>query len=821
MSRHRLAALFEPRSLLILSSHELPVVQSTPEQLQGRIADFRIQPDGRWRLPANRLGFLQDGQRLDMALLSVDPAQLPLALAALRPHHPRALVLLPHEIPSADPRRARAECQAWGRQNDCLVLGPGALGVQRPHLSLNLSLDPRAAPVGRVALVAQSRMIAAAVMDWAGDIQLGFSAVVSAGDAEGVTVAEILEYLAMDSRSDSIVLYLEEADSSRHFTSALMAAASVKPVIVLKANPPGAVQDLEADRVFDALLRRTGAVRIRFFVQLFSALKVLVHARQQRVRRVALLSNGYGAAHLALDVMGGNGPLLRADLTTQTRRDLEALLEPGASVDNPVVSHAPLTPERLGKTLALVAGDANVDGVLVLLAPDALSDMEAASDVLAQFSESAAKPIVSCFLGDAAMRPLRHRLDAVGLPAFRTPESAANALGILATYHYNQTLAQQALPPEMLNRPPRLDEARTLISDAIMSGHASLDAAGSRWLLDCFHVPVVFDEQRTPGETPAAIPMAIRVGQDAHFGPYIQFGPGGRYAQLVTTQRNIELPPLNTYLARQLIQRGSFWTRVLERELTSAVFDRLRDTLERISEIVSELPGVKTLTVDPLWSDDTSLFAGGVHVTLDPDYDGERPENRAYRHMAIHPYPRRLVRSMVTASQQEWLLRPIRPEDATLLQEFIRGLSDESRYMRFVSMLRELTPRMLARYTRIDYDREVALVATAQVSNAENRGLLRERIVGFAHCLRNADGQGAEYALVIADDWQRRGLGEHLMQSLIQVAQRQQLDYIEGVVLATNRPMLGLMTHLGFQNDAEADDPTMRRVWLDLRKRRE
>ncbi|TAN27257.1 MAG: GNAT family N-acetyltransferase [Castellaniella sp.] len=817
MLRHRLAALFEPRSLLILSSRELPVVRMPPEQLLGRIADFRVSADGHWVLPAERLAFLQDDQQLDMALLSVDPAQLPAVLAALRVHRPRALVLLPHAVAAADPQATRAACRAWGRANDCLVLGPGALGIQRPHLGLNLGLDTRAAPVGRVALVAQSRMIAAAVLDWAGDIQLGFSAVVSAGDAEGVTVAEILEYLSMDPRTDSIVLYLEEVDSSRHFTSALMAAASVKPVIVLKVNKPGADQDPASDGVFGALLRRTGAVRIRFFVQLFSALKVLVHAKRQRGRRVAIFSNGYGAAHLALDVMGKNGPLLPADLTGQTQRELEVLLEPGASAGNPVVSHAPLDPARFQKALTLIEGDANVDDVLVLLAPDALTDMVRASDVLASFSESAGKPIVSCFLGDAAMRPLRHRLDAVGLPAFRTPESATHALGILATYHYNQTLAQQTLPPEMLNRAPRLDEARTLISDAIMSGRPALSGADARWLLDCFHVPVVLGDAPVPDSAKQGIPMAIHVRQDPHFGPYIQFGPGGTYAQLVTANREIELPPLNTYLARQLIQRGPFWSRVLERNLSPAVFEHLRDTLERISEIVSELPGVLTLTIDPLWSDDTSLFAPKVQVTLDPDYDGERPENRAYRHMAIHPYPRPLVHPMVATDQQEWLLRPIRPEDASLLQEFIRGLSDESRYMRFVSMLRELTPRMLARYTRIDYDREVALVATAQVSNPENRGLLRERIVGFAHCLRNADGLGAEYALVIEDDWQRRGLGARLMRSLIEVVRRQQLAYIEGIVLASNRPMLGLMASLGFRNDPEPFDPDMRRLWLDLR----
>lgn len=816
MLRHRLAALFEPRSLLVLSSRELPVVLAPPALLRGRIADVRVDAGGHWQLPA-RLDFLRDGQRLDMALLCVAPALLPAALGALRAHRPRALVLLPHEAPSTDPLETRAYCQAWGQMNDCLVLGPGALGIQRPHLGLNLGLDAQGAPVGRVALVAQSRMVAAAVLDWAGDIQLGFSAVVSTGDTSGVTVAEVLEYLSMDPRSDSIVLYLEEADSSRRFTSALMAAASVKPVIVLKTGRQGAGHQPAADAVFDALLRRTGAVRIRFFVQLFSALKVLVHAKHQRGRRIALFSNGHGAAHLALDAIGPGGSVSRADLGTQTRRELAALLEPGAAVDNPVVSHAPLDPVRLRKALTLLASDSNVDGALVLIAPDALTDMDAAAEALAQFSEAAAKPIISCFLGDASMRSQRHRLDAIGLPAFRTPESAANAFGILATYHYNQTLSQQALPPEMLNRPPRLDEARTLLSDAIMSGRTALDRPGCRWLLDCFHVPIrVEDPPGVPESARQNVPMAIHVHQDAHFGPYIQFGPGGRTARLSSPHREIELPPLNNYLARQLIQRGKFWSRVLERELSPAVFEQLRESLERISEIISEMPGIRTVSIDPLWWDDTSLFAGDIRVGVDPDYDGERPENRAYRHMAIHPYPRRLVRSMVMDNGQEWLLRPIRPEDATLLQEFVRGLSEESRYMRFVSMLRELTPRMQARYTRIDYDREMALVATVQVPNPENRGLLRERIVGFAHYLRNADGQGAEYALVIADDWQRRGLGAELMRSLIRLARRQSLSYIEGIVLSTNRAMLGLMTSLGFRNDPDEEDPGMRRVWMSL-----
>lgn len=815
MLRHRLAALFEPRSLLIISSRKLSVVDTPPNMLRGRIVDVRINESEDWQIPA-KLDFLTSEQRLDLALVSVNPAILSKVLNRISAHRPRAIILLPHEIPADDPAAVRKVSQDWGRQNNCLVLGPGAFGVQRPYVGLNLGLDEKGAPVGRVALVAQSRMIAAAVLDWAGDVQLGFSAVVTVGESETVTVAEILEYLAMDARTESIVLYLEHIDTSRRFTSALHAAASVKPVIILKAGRQGTSQDPAADAVFDALLNRTGAVRIQFFVQLFSALKVLSHAKHSHGRRIALFSNGYGAAHLALDIVGPRSPILSADLNTNTIKELRNLFEPGAQVNNPVISHAPLTAEKVTNALSTLVEDGGVDGILVLIAPDALSDMDASSKALAEFSQKSRKPIVSCFMGDASMRLHRHRLDSVGLPAFRTPESAANAFGILASYNHNQTLAQQTIPPEMLNRAPRIDEAHMLLNDALMRGKDKLDRHNCRWLLDCFHVPIQVEDTPIPDSLANGVPMAIHVHQDSKFGPYIQFGPGQMYAKLFSPHKEIELPPLNNYLARQLIQKGKFWTRVLEKDLTSAAFECLRESLERISEIISELPAIKTISIDPIWSDDTNLFAGEIQIQLDATYDGDRPEFTGYKHMAIHPYPRRLVQNMVSEKLGQWQLRPIRPEDAVLLQEFIRGLSDESRYMRFVSMLRELTPKMLARYTRIDYDREVALVATVQIANPENRGLLRERIVGFAHYLRNPDGQGAEYALVIADDCQRQGIGAALMRSLIDLARAQNLSYIEGIVLANNRPMQGLMTSLGFKNDPDVEDPGMRRIWLSL-----
>lgn len=827
MLRHRLAALFEPQSLLVLSDRRLPMEDADtavrpagaqggqpPVHLWAGRSSFVMAPaDGPIELSEADMAFAWGG-RADLALVCVAPARLPEALQAVRAVRPHCLILLPQEQPSADRMQDLAYCRAWGRLNDCLVLGPNSFGVQRPHLGLNLTHQPVSARAGRVALVTQSRSITSAVLDWAEDVNLGFSAVVSVGDEAIVDVPQVLEYLAMDAHTDSIALYVEDVATARAFASALRAAASVKPVVVLRA---GRAADPQHDAVFNALLRRGGAVRVSYFVQLFSALKVLGYARRPRGRRIALLANGNGAPHLALDVMGPAAAVLRAEFSQPTLKALRELLEPGAETRNPVITHAALDPARVAQVLGALVEDPGVDGVLVLLAPDPLSDLPAVARQLAALAPQARKPIITCFMGDAGMRGLRHLLDDVGTPAFRTPETAAHAFGILAAHHYNQVLAQQTLPPEPMERPPRVDEARAILRAARAAGRTQLSAAQCRQVLECFAIPIRCEGQaRDPAlAAEVAAPMAVRLKRDALIGPYVQFGAGdGSLGQ--SHDRAIELPPFNSFLARQLVERSALWRRVLSRQMSPAAFELLREALEHISNLATLLDEVESLCIEPLYAGSTYLEAGAVELKLTARAADQLPEQSGYRHMAIHPYPARLVQYRHFADGQPWTLRPIRPEDAEPLQSFVRGLSDESRYMRFVSMLRELTPRMLERYTRIDYDKELALVATVQVPNPEHRGHPREEIIGFVHYLRNADGRGAEYALVIADAWQRRGLGLSLMQALIEAARSQGLTYIDGLVLASNHAMLSLMTRLGLRNDGDPEDPTMRRVWLDL-----
>src|SRR5690606_9423217 len=200
--------------------------------------------------------------------------------------------------------QAKAEdetfCHDWAESHDCVLIGPHSFGVQRPIGRLNASLHPTSARTGKVALIAQSRAIMSAVMDWADDSRTAFSAAVDMGDCPTVGVAALLDFFAFDRHTDSIVVYLDKIGNAREFMSALRAAASVKPVVVLRANQGQASdKDVSPDTVFEAALRRAGALRAHYFVQLFSTIKALSHLSRPRGRRLALFANGNGPIHLA------------------------------------------------------------------------------------------------------------------------------------------------------------------------------------------------------------------------------------------------------------------------------------------------------------------------------------------------------------------------------------------------------------------------------------------------------------------------------------------------------------------------------------------
>lgn len=812
MFRHALDPLFQPRSLLIVSDQALPVFQALPSGLRSRTTRIDCEPGQMCQFPESLNGLAVD-QRVDMVVVCMPPLLLQSVLEGIEVYRPMAMIVMAHDAIDPDPNQTRHMCTDWANAHQCALLGPFSFGLQRPHLGLNLSQHPLLAHPGRAALIAQSRTVMAGVLDWADDAHIGFSAAIALGQESVTRLPDVLDYLASDPRTDSIALYLEEIESGREFMSALRAAASVKPVVVLKAG--SANESHQADLALDAALRRAGAVRVRYFIQLFSALKVFGYSRRPKGRRVVVFANGEGPAQLALDMAGEDGPITKATLEATTRRRLGKLLEPGSRVLNPVVTHQPLNAQLVQDILELLISDTSVDGVLVMLAPDPRSDFNQVSSALAQIAPKASKPVITCFMGDAGMRPIRRRLDDAGTPAFRTPESAANAFGILANYHYNQQLLLQIQPAEPDHGKPLIEQARRRISQALDSAHHVLEGPQAWALLGDFHVPI--QDLSKPSLKPLSVddrPAAIWVERDARFGPIMRFGAGGHIGMFAPDQAGADLAPLNYFLARRMVKRSGFWKKLPEGFFTDQVLNRILMSLELVSDLVSECPEIHSLRIDPIVVRGQALMASTVQIRLASASMAGEVAPDAYAHMAVHPYPRRWVQRIELGEAASGLLRPIRPDDAQALQDFVRSLSEQARYMRFVSMMRELTPRMLSRYTHVDYNREIALVATCKRVNEQ--GQPHEVIIGLAHYLRNPDGQGAEYALVIADDWQGRGLGRRLMSRLIEAARDQGLTYIEGLVLSNNRPMLSLMTQLGMVNDPDPEDTSMRRVWMSL-----
>jgi acetyltransferase len=259
---------------------------------------------------------------------------------------------------------------------------------------------------------------------------------------------------------------------------------------------------------------------------------------------------------------------------------------------------------------------------------------------------------------------------------------------------------------------------------------------------------------------------------------------------------------LNAFLARELIQDTRI-ARMLGafRNMPPANMEALEDVLLRVSEMVCELPLLKEMDINPLILDENGVLAADARVLV----EYRPPSADRYAHMAIYPYPTHLISEWQMADGTEIIIRPIRPEDADIEIRFVHDLSDESKYFRFMNSMQELTEIMVVRFTQIDYSREMALIAVT-----EEQG--REIELGVTRYAINPDGDTCEFALVVADNMQGKGLGQKLMVSLMEAARSKGLKIIEGEVLSNNHNMLKLMHRLDFTVKASEEDSGIMKV---------
>jgi acetyltransferase len=886
VDRHILNPLFAPRSIVVFAGDPEADDAPTPmaATLRQALRAGTYQGEVTW-LDTGMTGTLGDlaHSRADLALIALPADQVSAALEIVGRIRCRAALVLSSGLPLP----LCNELHQIAKRHGVHLLGPNSLGFQRPHIGLNASHLGALAAKGPLALVSQSGALTAAILDWARTNGVGFSTVISLGPNTAVELPQVLDFLATDASTQSILVYMEGIRHARRFLSALRAAAYAKPVVVMKSGrrPAGTRAALThsasivgADEVFDAALRRAGVVRVRAFTQLFSAAKCLASRFRPVGRRLAIVTNGGGPGVLAADWAGEIG-LEVAQLDAEVRGELAPQVAPAAHLEGVIDLGEDATPAHYRAALGACVKDRGVDGVLLIHSPKAGGDPEAIARAVGEAFAPAGKPVLACWMGDASVRGALTYLNDRLLPAFRSPEAAVDAFNSIASFYRNQQLLQQTPPPLSDLAQPDTEGARLLIEGVLAERRKILTEMESKALLAAFHVPVTRTMlARTANEAmliasqlgyPVALkidspdiahksdvqgvmldvhtaaqvrdrfndmldsvrrampearingvtiqPMARRrhgrevfVGltTDDPFGPVVTFGAGGTMIELIA-DRAMELPPLNQFLARRLIERSRVAELLGEwRGAPAADLEALEQVLLRVSEMVCELPQLREMDINPIIVDEGGAIAVDARIVID-----HAPQSQgSYNHLAILPYP--------TSHEREWpmkggglyTIRPIRPDDADMLQAFVRGMSDESRYFRFASTMPELPARMLARYTLIDYDREMALVAVLKERHAQDDGSFAEseRIIGVSRYITNPDQTSCEFSLAVADDFKGQGLGSRLMLSIIDFARSKGLAEIVGLILTNSAAMLRLMKSLGFAIAPFPEDPDFR-----------
>jgi len=884
MGAHALDPLFSPQSIAVLGASERPesVGARVFENLvKGEFAGdlFPVNPkraevQGRRAYPS-----LADiGKAVDLVVIATPAATVPGLLREAGAIGTRAAIVLSAGFGEGGGggRALLGEMLDEARRHRIRVLGPNCLGLANPHARMNATFSRNGAQPGSLALLTQSGALATGIMDWAESRGIGFSSLVSLGSAADLDFGELLDYAALDPKTRSILLYIEGVRDARRFVSGLRAAARLKPVIVVKAGRHGAGRKAAAshtasmvgsDAVFEAALRRAGAVRAMTVGQLFAAAQLLATHHRVRGNRLAIVTNAGGPGVLAADRAADLGVDL-AELDPKTLAKLDEVLPAAWSHGNPVDILGDAGPDRYDAALEAVLADANVDGVLAMLTPQAMTEAQSVAEVVAARAGGSRKPVATCFFGEKHVGPVRAWLHEKHVPSFRTPEGSVEAFSYLANYRRNQKLLLEVpRPSDSGDEPPDAEGARLIVESVLDEGRRELSGTEARALLAAFRIPVVpAVEARTPNEAlvaaeSAGFPVAMKISspdishksdvggvllgvasagevrhayatlmerarakrpeadlrgvtvermvrrphgrevivgvtRDAVFGPVIAFGAGGTAAE-VTEDHVVALPPLNDFIAREVIRR----TRVARllgafREKPPVDLDSLVKVLLRISEMVCALPGLVELDLNPLIVDEE----GAVAVDARAVVERPRPTTRRYGHMAIHPYPSELAERIQLSDGTSIAIRPIRPEDAEAEADFVKNLSAQSKYFRFMRALNELTPEMVVRFTQIDYDREMAFIAVAP----------GKKQIGVARYVTLPDGETCEFALVVSDEWQRRGVGRRLMERLLQVARDRGLSTMRGDVLAENAGMLRLMRAMGFSDRPSRDDPSVR-----------
>lgn len=623
-----------------------------------------------------------------------------------------------------------------------------------------------------------------------------------------------------------------------------------------------------ADDVFDAAIRRAGMLRVTTIAGLFDAVETLARATAFRGDRLAIMTNGGGPAVMATDALGeGGGRLapLAADTVARLDRSLPATWSHGNPVD--IIGDAPAG--RYVAALSALLEAPEIDSVLFIHVPTAIVPAVHIARACAPVTQRGR--VFSCWLGGSGLDDARRVFTDAGVADYATPEQAVAAFLQLVCYRENQRALMEMPPSIPLDFTPDRDGARRIVRAALDSGREVLSEPEAKEVLAAYGIPVartkvarnedeadrlatelgfpvalkvlspqvthksdvggVVLDLATAGEVraaaaamarrlrehapgaelagytvqemvrrPRAYETIVGVAPDPVFGPVILFGHGGVAVEVIG-DRAVALPPLNLALARDLVSRTRI-ARLLDgyRDRPPADRPALHLALTRVSQLVVDLAELAELDINPLLVDEHGAIALDARIRVSTS--GPAGAGR----LAIRPYPRELE-ERIAFQGREIVLRPIRPEDETLHARFLERIEAGDLQMRFFHSVRGFQHPELARFTQIDYDREMAFIAWSPEAGGET--------LGVARAIADPDRARAEFAVLVRSDLKGKGLGSILMKKLVGYSRESGIGQLVGEILIVNHPMVSLARRLGFELAPAAAGVLSARLNLD------
>jgi acetyltransferase len=800
----------------------------------------------------------------------------------------RGAIIISAGFKESGPEGARLEQEILeeSHRGRMRIIGPNCLGVMRPYSGMNATFAAQIARPGSVGFISQSGALCTAILDRSFRENVGFSAFISVGSMLDVGWGDLIDYLGDDPYTKCIAIYMESIGDARSFLSASREVALTKPIIVIKAGRTEAAAMAAAshtgsltgsDEVLDAAFRRVGVLRVNSISEVFDMVEVLSKQPRPKGPRLVILTNAGGPGVLATDALIENQGHL-ASISAETMAALNSFLPAAWSHGNPIDILGDADPQRYAKALEVTAKDSNIDGLLAILTPQAMTDPTATAEHLRQHAKSSGKPVLASWMGGEAVNAGEQILNKAGIPTYEYPDTAAYVFTLMwrSTYNLQGLYETPNLPADSETANVARERAEAIIGSVRRDGRTVLTESESKQLLASYGIPTV---KTTIAETSdAAVAAAADLGYpvvlklhsktishktdvggvqlnlrdadavrtsfraikssvseragaehfqgvsvqpmikldgyeliigsslDPQFGPVLLFGTGGQLVE-VFKDRALALPPLNTTLARRMMEHTKIYTALQgvrgRRSVDLAAVEKL---LVRFSHLVVEQRWIKEVDINPLLASPEQLLALDARIIV------HGPEVRAVDlpQPAIRPYPIQYITPFTVEDGTHVVLRPIRPEDEPLLVKFHGTLSERSvsfRYFHAMKYTARVAHERLTRICFIDYDREMALVA-----DYKNPETSDHEILGVGRLSKIRGVSEAEFALVISDRFQGLGLGTALLSRLLQVGRDENIDRIFGDILPENIEMQRICEKLGFKLTHNVKESLIRAV---------